>query len=170
MLFSAAVPLIPLFGFLFFAFKYFIDKYNFMFVYQTEFESRGNVGQAVIRYATFSLILFQAIMCGLFTSIFGRDFIVASIILLFGEILYMFIFRLFSLSELREALRELLQEQHSEEDDPHNFIKANSFLKTKTLDLRDKAKGGLSEKHKIILKDAYLHPYEKYYKEENAKR
>lgn len=107
-LFSASVPLIPLFGFIFFAFKYFIDKYNFMFVYQTEFESRGNVGQAVIRYTTFSLILFQAIMCGLFTSIFGRDFIVASIILLFGEILYMIIFRVFSLSELREALRELL--------------------------------------------------------------
>lgn len=43
-LFSAAVPLIPLFGFLFFTFKYFIDKYNFVFVYNTEFESRGNLG------------------------------------------------------------------------------------------------------------------------------
>jgi hypothetical protein len=32
-LFSAAVPLIPLFGFVFFAFKYYIDKYNFLFVY-----------------------------------------------------------------------------------------------------------------------------------------
>lgn len=32
-IFSAAVPLIPLFGFLFFGFKYFIDKYNFVFVY-----------------------------------------------------------------------------------------------------------------------------------------
>lgn len=38
-IFSAAVPLISFFGFLFFAFKYFIDKYNFVFVYQTEFES-----------------------------------------------------------------------------------------------------------------------------------
>ncbi len=43
-IFSAAVPLIPCFGFLFFGFKYMIDKYNFVFVYQTEFESRGNLG------------------------------------------------------------------------------------------------------------------------------
>lgn len=57
-IFSAAVPLIPCFGFLFFGFKYMIDKYNFVFVYQTEFESRGNLGQAVHRYCTFGLLLF----------------------------------------------------------------------------------------------------------------
>lgn len=43
-IFSSSVPLIPLFGSVFFIFKYFIDKYNFMFVYNTEFESRGNLG------------------------------------------------------------------------------------------------------------------------------
>jgi len=32
-IFSAAVPLIPAFGFIFFGFKYLIDKYNFVFVY-----------------------------------------------------------------------------------------------------------------------------------------
>ena len=115
-LFSAAVPLIPLFGFLFFAFKYFIDKYNFVFVYNTEFESRGNLGQAVIRYSTFGLVLYQLIMCGLFTSIFGRDFTVASFILLIGEILYMVVFRLFSLSELRESFKEVLKNENEGEN------------------------------------------------------
>lgn len=109
-IFSAAVPLIPLFGFLFFAFKYFIDKYNFLFVYNTEADSRGVLGTAIIRYITFGLLLYQLIMCGLFTSIFGQDFTIASIILLVGEILYMFVFRLFSLSELRESFKEVLYE------------------------------------------------------------
>lgn len=39
LIFSASTPLIPFFAFLFFAFKYLIDKYNFMYVYPTEFES-----------------------------------------------------------------------------------------------------------------------------------
>ena len=37
LIFSASVPLIPLFGFIFFAFKYVVDKYNFVYVYQTEY-------------------------------------------------------------------------------------------------------------------------------------
>ena len=32
-IFSASVPLISFFGFLFFALKYFVDKYNFVYVY-----------------------------------------------------------------------------------------------------------------------------------------
>jgi hypothetical protein len=49
-------------------------------------------------------------MCGLFTTIFGRDFVVASIILLIGEVLYMIVFRIFSLAELKEAFRDILSE------------------------------------------------------------
>lgn len=50
-------------------------------------------------------------MCGLFTSIFGKDFTVASIILLVGEILYMIVFRLFSISELRESFKDVLSDE-----------------------------------------------------------
>ena len=47
-------------------------------------------------------------------------------------------------------------------------------MRTRTFDLKQRAQtfveeGGLSDKHKILLKDAYLHPYEKYVKEEEAK-
>lgn len=42
-------------------------------------------------------------------------------------------------------------------------------MKSKTVKLEAGIKN-ISEKHKNILKDAYLHPYEKYYKQENAKR
>ena len=108
------------------------------------------------------------IMCGLFTTIFGSDFIVASIILLFGEVLYMVVFRLFSLAELKEAFREILTQQ-VEEDDYAKNTRITQLLKAKTFKKEAGIKN-LSEKHKIVLKNAYLHPYEKYYKQENAKR
>lgn len=57
-IFSASAPLIPVFGFLFFTFKYYIDKYNFVFVYPTEFISRGIFANAVSKYSTIGLFLF----------------------------------------------------------------------------------------------------------------
>ncbi len=85
----------------------------------------------------------------------------------------MVIFRLFKLSELREAYRDTLQELECF-DNPE----WQQFLKSRTLDNTQRMvtsaglpyEQELSEKHKIILKDSYLHPYEKYTKEENAKR
>ena len=58
-------------------------------------------------------------MCGLFTSIFGKEFIMASLILLVGEVLYMVVFRIFSLSELREAFKDILvkDKDHKKNDD-----------------------------------------------------
>lgn len=109
-IFSVSVPLISLFGFIFFALKYFVDKYNFVYVYQTEFESIGTFGEVVLKYSTFGIIVFQLIMCGLFTSIFGQDFIVSSLILLVGEIFYMVVFRFFSTTELKKAFLEELKE------------------------------------------------------------
>ena len=41
LLFSALVPLISLFAFLVFFVKYFIDKYNLIFVYYKVYESDG---------------------------------------------------------------------------------------------------------------------------------
>lgn len=87
-----------------------IDKYNFVFVYPSEFESRGVLAGSVIKYTAFGLFMFQLSMCGIFTSIFGRDFVIASLILVVGEILYMIVFKFYSTTELRETFREILQE------------------------------------------------------------
>jgi len=38
-LFSVTAPLISIFGFMFFTFKYFVDKYNFIWVYPKEMDS-----------------------------------------------------------------------------------------------------------------------------------
>jgi len=46
-IFSAAAPLIPIFGFLFFAIKYYVDKYNWLYVYENEFQSQGILADSV---------------------------------------------------------------------------------------------------------------------------
>ena len=43
-LFSTIAPLIPLTTFIFFLIKYWIDKYNFMYVYPTEFDTQQPFG------------------------------------------------------------------------------------------------------------------------------
>ena len=54
-----------------------------------------------MKYTAFGLILFQVIMLGLYSAIFGQDLIFGSLILIFGQIFYMVIFRFFDLSELK---------------------------------------------------------------------
>ena len=56
-------------------------------------------------------------MCGLFTSIFGKDFVIASLILVLGEIIYMIVFKLYDTTELRQAFREILLQQGLVDDD-----------------------------------------------------
>ena len=92
MIFSASVPLIPVFGFLFFTLKYFIDKYNLIFVYPTEFLSKGIIQTSVTSFTTFALLLFQILMFTFFTTIFGDDFFIAAGILLCGEVIMIFVF------------------------------------------------------------------------------
>lgn len=41
LLFSAAMPIVSLFAFCFFGFRFYIEKYNFIYVYQQDFESKG---------------------------------------------------------------------------------------------------------------------------------
>eukprot|EP00347_Sterkiella_histriomuscorum_P005148 403357711 len=189
MIFSASVPLIPLFGFLYFAIRYIVDKYNFMYVYQTEFQSNGVLGRAIIRYTIFALILFQVIMCGLFTSIFGQDFLISSIILIIGELLFIVSYKLLSIRELREAFAEVLNsdnykftkkskqnneninEDSSDSDD--SVEQANTKRKLmRIMSLKRKVhdKEITSMIHRQIIKDAYLHPNEIAWRNETAIR
>jgi len=48
--FSTIAPLIPLICFLFFAVKYWVDKYNFMYVYPPEFDSMQPFGKYVAHF------------------------------------------------------------------------------------------------------------------------
>lgn len=97
-LFSVTAPVITFFGFLFFTFKYFVDKYNFIWVYPKEFDSKAKLTITTSSYVMVALFLFQILMFGLFTAVIGKEFIVASIILLIGEGISICIFRFVSRS------------------------------------------------------------------------
>lgn len=43
LLFSTSIPIVSFFAMFFFFARYFIEKYNVIFVYQQEFESRGTM-------------------------------------------------------------------------------------------------------------------------------
>ncbi len=47
------------FGTLFFFFKYFVDKYNMLYVYRVEFESNGMTVNTLIRYTIIGIVFFN---------------------------------------------------------------------------------------------------------------
>lgn len=64
--FSTTIPLIVPFGCLFFFIKYFVDKYNLLFVYPVEFESSADIGYLVIKFILMGIFFFQFIISNLF--------------------------------------------------------------------------------------------------------
>ena len=54
-------------------------------------------------------------MCGLFTTIIeSEDLTIGSIIVVLGEVLYMIVFKMFTLEELKDTFEEIQAEQQSE--------------------------------------------------------
>lgn len=62
MLFSVGMPLILPFGALFFTIKYFLEKYNLIYVYPAEFDTKVVNRKTLIIYIIGSLLAFQAFM------------------------------------------------------------------------------------------------------------
>lgn len=74
LIFSGTMPLQAGFAMLFFALKYYIDKYNLTFVYKREFEGGGVIKKQVLPFLLFSLYLFQLLNMGYFTAQFGAGY------------------------------------------------------------------------------------------------
>lgn len=68
MVFSVLVPYLPMLGFLFFFAKYYVDKYNLSFVYNTEFRGVGIIKRRVVPYSIFNIVVYQIINVGFFSS------------------------------------------------------------------------------------------------------
>jgi hypothetical protein len=66
------MPMCSFFAMAFFFFRYYIEKYNMMFVYQQDFESRGHLRDILIPYQIFEVILYQ-LMNFAFLSSLGTD-------------------------------------------------------------------------------------------------
>ena len=59
LMFSVTMPIVNIFAVIFFAMRYYIEKYNFLFVYQQEYESGGNTRSYLIPYQIISVLLFN---------------------------------------------------------------------------------------------------------------
>lgn len=68
LVFSILVPYVPVFAMIFFMFKYYVDKYNLSFVYNTEFQGMGIIKSRVVPLAIFNVIVYQMINVGFFAS------------------------------------------------------------------------------------------------------
>ena len=68
MVFSTLVPYVPMFAMVFFTFKYYVDKYNLSFNYNTEFHGVGIIKRRVVPLSIFNLIVYQLINVGFFAS------------------------------------------------------------------------------------------------------
>ena len=91
-----------------------------MYVYPTEFESKGILASAVTNYSTFGIFLYQIMMFGLFATIFGQEFTIASIILILGEILSLIVFKLLNVSNLKDYFNDDFEDEEEGLDDPYD--------------------------------------------------
>ena len=85
-----------------------------MYVYPTEFESKGTLTENVSKYTTIALFLFQIMMFSLFTTIFGNEFTIASIILIIGEAISLIIFRVLNVVNLKQYFNDEFDEDYDE--------------------------------------------------------
>ena len=75
MMFSTLVPYVPAFAIVFFLFKYYVDKYNLSFVYNSEFRGTGVIRKRVIPLTIFNIIMVQIINVGFFAGKQGQGFL-----------------------------------------------------------------------------------------------
>ena len=107
--FSTTIPLITPFGALFFYIKYYIDKYNLLFLYPAEFESHGNVTEMIIKFELIGIFFFQFIISNTFIKIFrDKDYAIYATLLYI--ILSVFIF--YGMKQLFIANESDLEEQN----------------------------------------------------------
>ena len=82
LLYSIVSPIIILFGALFFTIKYFVDKYNLVYVYPKLYDSKASLAPRIITLGYFSLFFQQFIVLGLLKTGLRQEKLTYSIIML----------------------------------------------------------------------------------------
>lgn len=144
-----------------------------MYVYPTEFESRGLLADAVTSYSIFGLFLFQILMFGFFSTIFGKELTWASLVLLFGEIVLVTMFKFINQSDMK-YMHDDMDDFSDDEENLNNLSidqEANDksvpllqykYSKKKTKFMMSRIVSKMSDKHREILREAYLDPYQRH--------
>ena len=87
LMFSTLVSYVPLFAIIFFMFKYYVDKYNLSFVYNSEFRGTGVIRKKVIPLSIFNIILVQIVNVGFFAGKQGQGFLWFGVVVIVLEII-----------------------------------------------------------------------------------
>ena len=107
--FSTHIPLITPFGALFFYIKYYIDKYNLLFLYPAEFESHGNVTEMIIKFELIGIFFFQFIISNTFIKIFrDKDYAIYATLLYITVSVFIF----YGMKQLFIANENFIEEQN----------------------------------------------------------
>lgn len=155
--FSVTMPIVTVFAVIFFFMRYYIEKYNFMFVYQQEYENYGDTREYLVPYQIFSVVLFQLFNYSFiraktkldFSSWVGFSFIVFQ---LFMIMLFRFFFSRSSCFREKCMTYLFLKGQVA--------VGKNDFMLKHKVDLNS---GGdaLNEAAIKILRSSYEHPWHK---------
>jgi hypothetical protein len=78
-IFCGTNPLVGMFICMFFAIKYWIEKYNLTFVYNREFEGGGVIKKQVLPYMILVIYIFQLLNMGYF-AIYGDEYFKGGVI------------------------------------------------------------------------------------------
>lgn len=92
LMFSTLVPYVPVFAMGFFMFKYYVDKYNLSFVYNSEFRGTGVIRKKVIPLSIFNIITVQIVNVGFFASKCGKNYLWFGMVMIFTEILAIIVY------------------------------------------------------------------------------
>ena len=171
--FSTTIPLITPFGALFFYIKYYIDKYNLLFLYPAEFESHGNVTEMIIKFELIGIFFFQFIISNTFIKIFrDKDYAIYATLLYI--IVSVFIF--YGMKQLFIANENDLEEQNFLEkiiskiklnkvlfnDNAINIDKRSSLVRDSSYasSLGEEQDTNMEKLYNSMI-NAYVHPAEK---------
>ena len=117
LIYSQVAPLITIFGTLYFTFKYLIDKYNLLYVYEREYDGRGRLYQNIVKYQYWSMAFSQFIMYGLLVAIFGPQYKIVTMFIAGLQILLLLLYRCVSLCPKTYAkIKKWLGEGYMTED------------------------------------------------------
>jgi hypothetical protein len=169
--FSTTIPLIAPFGCLFFYIKYFVDKYNLLFVYPVEFESHGNIGFIVLKFILLGIFFYQFIISNLFLKLFSdRDYAVyASLVYIALAIVMYYTSKRFFIKEQKKlnftpdsVFEEIINKT------TNTFLSSvgnlQNTLKTSLLKKHSSQSGSMNYSYQNfikVMKEAYIHPAEK---------
>jgi hypothetical protein len=167
--FSTTIPLIAPFGCLFFYIKYFVDKYNLLFVYPVEFESHGNIGFIVLKFILLGIFFYQFIISNLFLKLFSdRDYAIYASFIYFGIaiIIYYASNRVFIKEQSKMKMTPDSVFEEIINKTTKSFINSSNNLQStlrRSLLKRSSAAAANynHEQFTNLMKEAYIHPAEK---------